>query len=104
MESLLSSESEALELEPSEVFLFTSGSEFTILSNRERFSSGSISITNLGGEESLSTKTNIVKYINHGRIIKVLNIKNLTHLVILKFLFRCGSISIYRPESQSVTD
>ena len=59
MESLLSSESEALELDPSEGLVFAKGKGLTILSNKERFSSGgSISITNLGGPESLSTKTN----------------------------------------------
>ena len=54
MESLLSSVSEAAEVEPSEVFLFTEGKEFLILSNKDKFSSGSISITSLGGMKDVS--------------------------------------------------
>ena len=53
IESLLSSISEEVELEPSELFLFTVvWKEFLILSNKDRFSStsGSISITSLGGK------------------------------------------------------
>ena len=56
MESLLSSVSEAAEVEPSEVFLFTEGKEFLILSNKDKFSSGSISITSLGGMKDVSVR------------------------------------------------
>ena len=53
IESLRSSISDDVELEPSELFLFTVvWNEFLILSNKDRFSStsGSISITSLGGK------------------------------------------------------
>ena len=49
-ESLLSSRSDWVELAPSDVFLFTRGNTFLILSNKELLSSaGSISTTSLGG-------------------------------------------------------
>ena len=53
IESLRSSDSDDVELDPSELFLFTVVViEFLILSNRVRFSSssGSISITSFGGK------------------------------------------------------
>ena len=54
IESLLSSISDDVELEPSELFLFTVvWNEFLILSNKDRVSSsGSISITSFGGKLS----------------------------------------------------
>ena len=52
IESLLSSISDEVELDPSELFLFTVvWNEFLILSNKDRFSSsGSISMTSFGGK------------------------------------------------------
>ena len=52
IESLLSSISDEVELDPSELFLFTVvWNEFLILSNKDKFSSsGSISITSFGGK------------------------------------------------------